>query len=73
MLIDILIAILFFIIGFFARWIFFKNKPIGVVRVDQSDPNEKPYLFLELPPGSMDEIMTKDVVTFNVVRENYLK
>lgn len=73
MLTNIIMAVLLFNLGFFARWIFFKNKPVGVIRVDQSDPTEKPYLFLELPPGGMNEIMTKDHVVFLVVRDNYIK
>ena len=73
MLTNIIMAVLLFNLGFFARWIFFKNKPIGTIRVDQSDTTEKPYLFLELSNYGMNEILTRDQVTFKVKRENYIK
>ena len=74
MLINIIVAVLLFNFGFFARWIFFKNKPVGIVKVDRSDPTERnPYLFLELPPGGMDELLHSKYVTFLVIQENYLK
>lgn len=74
MLTNIIVAIVFFNLGFLVRWIFFKNKPVGVVKVDRSDPTEKnPYLFLELPPGGMNELLNSKYVTFLVIQENYLK
>ena len=73
MLTNIIMAVLLFNLGFFARWIFFKNKPIGVIRVDRSDPTEKnPYLFLEIPPGGMKELLNTKYATFLIIQENYL-
>ena len=47
-LIWLLVGIL---IGLLVSRFIFKDKPIGSLRVDQSDPDSDPYLFLELYPG----------------------
>ena len=48
-----------------------KEKPIGVLRVDESDPTEEPYLFLELSQD-VSAIRTKKRVTLDVLDKNYL-
>ena len=70
MLTNIIMAVLLFNLGFFARWIFFKNKPIGTIRVDQSQ--EEPYLFLELhDKDSINTIMDSKTVIFEVNVKDY--
>lgn len=45
-----------------------KDKPIGNLRIDQSDP-DGPYMFLELQEAGA--IYTKQEVTFRVKLEDY--
>jgi hypothetical protein len=45
-------AVVIFIVGFIIGWSFSiflnRSKFIGLLRIDVSDPNDNPYLFLEL-------------------------
>ena len=50
----------------------FRDIPIGSLRVDQSDPDSGPYLFLELSPGGDDEIYKKKYVSLRVDLKNYI-
>lgn len=45
---------------------------IGSLRMDQSDPSEPPYLFLELDPDGMQKIHKYKTVSLRVRIENYL-
>lgn len=49
-----------------------RRNCIGVLRMDQSDPNEVPYLFLELEPDGMQKIHRYKTVTLRVRIENYI-
>lgn len=62
-LIWLLVGIL---IGLLVSRFIFKDKPIGSLRVDQSDPDSEPYLFLELDPGGMNDIYKKQSVRLRV-------
>lgn len=60
-----------------AIFIFVKSRKaknvIGDLRVDRSDPDEPPYLFLELYDSSaMQTILKSKTVEFNVRVENYI-
>lgn len=50
----------------------FKDKPIGSLRVDESDPDSGPYLFLELDPGGLNDIYKKQSVRLRVKIKNYI-
>lgn len=47
------------------------SKPVGVIRVDRSDPYEAPYLFLELEKD-VSSIMNEHFVTLEVQVKNYI-
>ena len=49
----------------------YRNRSLGTIRVDSSDPEDGPYLFLELnaPPSMIAE---KDYVMFKVNTESYI-
>lgn len=47
------------------------SKPIGTLRIDQSDPDEAPYLFLELSEDPR-ELMKSTYVTLRVNAESYI-
>ena len=62
-----------FIFGFGLKALLVKRKkPIGTLRLDRSDPNEAPYLFLELERGGMDRIYSDKTVIFKVDLNSYL-
>lgn len=68
-LIWLLVGIL---IGLLVSRFIFKDKPIGSLRVDQSDPDSEPYLFLELDQGGMNDIYKKQSVRLRVKIKNYI-
>ncbi len=43
----------------------------GTLRMDQSEPAEAPYLFLELAPKGMKKILSRRTVTLRVRIEDY--
>lgn len=48
-----------------------KPRPIGVLRIDTSDPDSPPYLFVELSRG-IGDIASKGQVIFDVKVENLI-
>ena len=54
-----------------ARFIF-REKLIGSLRVDESDPDSGPYLFLELDHSGADAIYKKRYVCLRVELKNYI-
>ena len=50
-----------------------KQKPIGTLRIDSSDPDDGPYLFLELNQSIADvKLQDKKFVVLAVDATNYL-
>lgn len=45
---------------------------VGDLRVDQSDKDDRPYMFLELSDGGYKKVMTKKFVLMRVVIRDYL-
>lgn len=67
---GVLIGVLF---GFWiVRGLFIRKLPIGALRVDRSDPEDGPYLFLELYPGGKEAIMCEKYVVLSVKLEDYI-
>lgn len=69
------LAILLFFIGMIVgcvltRFIFCKRS-IGTLRIDTSDPNDGPYLFMELTK-SMESFMYRKWVVLKLSLESYL-
>ena len=58
--------------GFIFAVLLQKRKKIGALRMDRSDPNEAPYLFLELDPDGMEKINRFKTVVLRVRLENYI-
>ncbi len=54
-----------------ARFIF-QEKPVGSLRVDESDPDSGPFLFLELDHYGADAIYKKSSVRLRVELKNYI-
>lgn len=60
------------IIGLILSRFVFKEKPVGLLRVDQSDPDSGPYLFLELSHEGADAIYKKKYVVLKVNLKDYI-
>ena len=50
----------------------FRRDVVGSLRVDQSDPDSGPYLFLELSHKGADAIYKKRYVVLKVNIKNYI-
>lgn len=62
----IISAVIGFVIG-----IKYHHKPVGTLRVDQSDPDDNPYLFLELSEDPK-KLPNQKYITLKVNIENYI-
>lgn len=60
------------LIGYALAVIIRSQKTVGTLRVDQSIPDEAPYLFLELEQDGMTRIRKSKTVLFHVNLENYM-
>lgn len=67
----IVIALVAIVIGFTIGRILPRERPLGDLRVDRSDPTCDPYLFLELNTD-VYAVMRRKQVTFCVKVENLL-
>lgn len=67
MIIVFLVGVL---IGTIIYAIAVKTASVGTLRIDQSDPDESPYLFLELK--DTNAIFSKKYVTMKVERKNFI-
>lgn len=61
----IVLILLSFILGAGFCYSIMKSKTLGVIRMARSDPDEPPYLFLELNT-SVDDVLSKKLVMFEV-------
>ena len=59
------------LIGCILKIIIFRTRSVGSLRIDTSDPNDGPYLFLELSKD-IGEIYRKKYVTFKVSLKNFI-
>lgn len=68
---ELLIGILIGIISgaIVTNIIYLRQAASGSLRIDQSDPDDKPYLFLELKSA---EVMKKKYVLLHIRRENFI-
>lgn len=68
----ILCMIIGIIIGIVFGRQLFRRDVIGSLRVDQSDPDSGPYLFLELSYEGVDAIYKKKYVVLKVNIQDYI-
>lgn len=55
------------IIGSLFTWKVIDNKkPIGTIRVEKSDSETAPYLFMEIDQGKFDELRTSKVILLRI-------
>lgn len=68
----IMVGLLGLILGFiFSVYAVYHRLKVGTLRVDQSDPFDEPYLFLELS-RPVSYVMGRKVVVMDVKVEDYI-
>ena len=68
---EVLLVLLGFVGGIVFFLIYLAARSIGTLRVDQSDPTEQPYLFLELDKP-VESVINKKYVLFRVNKKNFI-
>lgn len=67
----LVIAALGVIAGYNLAMMKIHSKTFGTIRIDRSDPDDGPYMFLELK-GHPDALMNEKCVMFEVSNENFV-
>lgn len=70
-MVSVLLFIIGVIVGGVVTAIIFLKVSVGWLRIDRSDPNDNPYLFLELSKN-VDDVGKKKYVMLGVKNENFL-
>ena len=68
---EVLLVLLGIVIGTIGMLIYMAIVSVGTLRIDQSDPTEAPYLFLELDK-SVESFMAKKHVLFRISKKNFI-
>lgn len=68
---EVIIFIIGILLGCIISAVIFRVKSIGSLRIDASDPDDKPYLFLELSK-EVGAVCRKKYVTLKVNVKNFL-
>ena len=68
---EVLLVLLGFVGGMAFFLVCLAARSIGTLRVDQSDPTEQPYLFLELDKP-VESVINKKYVLFRVSKKNFI-
>ena len=68
---EVLLVLLGFIGGIVFFLICLAARSIGTLRIDQSDPTEPPYLFLDLDKP-VESIVKEKYVLFRVSKKNFI-
>lgn len=70
-----MMEVLLVLLGFAGGMVFFliclAARSIGTLRIDQSDPTEPPYLFLDLDKP-VESIVKEKYVLFRVSKKNFI-
>lgn len=70
---EIVISFIFgIVIGLLVAHYVFRPKQIGSLRIDRSDPDDGPYLFLELEPGGIYKLQHSKYVLLKVEERDYI-
>ena len=70
-MLEVLLVLLGFVGGMTVSLICLAARSIGTLRIDQSDPTEQPYLFLELDKP-VESVINKKYVVFRVNKKNFI-
>ena len=70
-MLEVLLFLLGFMVGIVSFLVYLIVRSVGTLRVDQSDPTEPPYLFLELDKP-VETVINKKYVLFKVIKKNFI-
>ena len=70
-MLEVLLFLLGFMVGIISFLVYLIVRSVGTLRVDQSDPTEQPYLFLELDKP-VETVTNKKYVLFRVIKKNFI-
>ena len=70
-MLEVLLFLLGFMAGIVSFLVYLIVRSVGTLRVDQSDPTEQPYLFLELDKP-VESVINKKYVVFRVNKKNFI-
>ena len=70
-MLEVLLVLLGFVFGMVFFLICLAARLIGTLRIDQSDPTEPPYLFLDLDKP-VESIIKEKYVLFRVSKKNFI-
>ena len=70
-MLEALLFLLGFMVGIVSFLVYLIVRSVGTLRVDQSDPTEQPYLFLELDKP-VETVTNKKYVLFRVIKKNFI-
>ena len=68
---EIFLVLIGLVVGIGTGYLIARSKPSGYIRIDRSDPDEPPMLFLESRIG-IYELSKKKYVMYEVKTENYI-
>lgn len=54
------------IVGFISTTIYYRCKHVGTLRIDQSDPSDGAYFFLEIESGKAKMIQNHNLILLTV-------
>lgn len=70
---EIVISFIFgIVIGLLVAHYVFRPKQVGSLRIDRSDPDDGPYLFLELEPGGIYKLQHSKDILLKVEERDYI-
>lgn len=70
---EVLLVLIGVVIGIVGTLVYFARLSMGTLRIDNSDPTDVPYLFLEIDEGkTVDSIVNKKRVLFVVEKKNFI-
>ena len=70
-MLEVLLFLLGFVVGIVSFLVYLIVRSVGTLRVDQSDPTEQPYLFLELDKP-VETVTNKKYVLFRIIKKNFI-
>lgn len=68
---EIILVLVGIVLGVIISTVIHKTRSVGTLRIDNSDPTDAPYMFLEIKKG-IGDISRKKSVVFKVNREDYI-
>ena len=68
----IIIFVIGVLFGCVETSLYYRQKHVGTLRIDTSEPSEGTYFFLEIESGKANAISNQNVILLTVNTENYI-